>query len=390
MQIHRGAAIATSTPNPNFVPGSGTDAVWGTEEDPAVGPKTCEQEPGAARIELTVLGTRGVNKILLAIAACAWAASGCTAGLQQTVLSPKVEGTYNFSGVDMLAQSPPSWTGQPYTLPIKLAPQGGQVGPMSAVTQLSFGLDLPFLRMVVAPGLNAPALIETLQFDVLYKHPLRIGGEDRWRALIGLSYQSLAAKVAADYVLAVGAPVQVGDALLQNGDEVRYESSESRKGWYATLGAEYEIADWAHLFGQFSARVNQTAERNEDLTITARAGGLDSQGRPTSEDFHVLTDNRFVVTAKQPGVVSANFDLPTLAATIGISFTWPSWKQMRSRGLMAPPAPPRYAPPPPGYKPPPGYSPPPSYPPSAGRAPSAKASPVPSSGALKDAIRPGV
>ena len=46
-----------STPNPKFVPGSGTDVVWGTEEDPAVGPKTCEQEPGATRIELTVLGT---------------------------------------------------------------------------------------------------------------------------------------------------------------------------------------------------------------------------------------------------------------------------------------------------------------------------------------------
>ncbi len=46
------------TPNPKFVPGSGTDVVWGTEEDPAVGPKTCEQEPGATRIELGVLGTR--------------------------------------------------------------------------------------------------------------------------------------------------------------------------------------------------------------------------------------------------------------------------------------------------------------------------------------------
>ena len=40
-----------STPNPKFVPGSGTDVVWGTEEDPAVVAKTCEQEPGVARID---------------------------------------------------------------------------------------------------------------------------------------------------------------------------------------------------------------------------------------------------------------------------------------------------------------------------------------------------
>lgn len=307
---------------------------------------------------------------LFAMAATALLACGCTAGLQQTVLSPKVEGTYNFSGVDMVAQSPPSWTGQPYTLPIKLAAQGGQVGPLSTITQLPLGLDLPFLRLVVSPGLNAPALMDMLQFDVLYKHPLSIGTEDRWRALIGVSYQRLAAKVSADYVLAVGAPVQVGDALLQNGDEVKYESSESRQGWYAALGAEYEIADWAHVFGQVSARISQTSQRDEDLTITARAGGVDSQGRQTSEDFHVLSDNRFTVTAKQPGVVTANFDLPTLAATIGISFTWPSWKQMRTRSLLTPPARP-YAPPPPGHAPPPGYAPPPSYPPAAGRVPSA-------------------
>lgn len=350
------------------------------------------QRPQATRTAaaLPVGQTATWRLAVAAVAAAAlWAGTGCTAGLQQSVMTPKVEGKYNFSGVDMVAQSPPSWSGQPYTLPIKLDPQGGQVGPMSGVTQLAFGVDLPFLRMVVAPGLNAPDLMEMLQFDVLYKHPLRIGGEDRWRALVGLSYQSLAAKVSANYALALGAPVQVGDALLQNGDKVVYESSESRQGWFAALGAEYELADWAHLFGQVTARISQTAQRDEDLTITARDGGVDSQGRQVSEDFHVLSDNRFTVTAKQPGVVTANFDLPTVAATIGISFTWPSWKQVRSRSIFAPP-PPRYGPPPPGYTPTPGYPPPPSYPPAAGRAPSARALPVLSPGALNGPTRPGV
>ena len=46
-----GPVLGTSTPNPKFVPGSGTDVVWGTEKDPAVVAKTCEQEPGVARIE---------------------------------------------------------------------------------------------------------------------------------------------------------------------------------------------------------------------------------------------------------------------------------------------------------------------------------------------------
>ena len=308
-------------------------------------------------------------RTLSAIVVATVAASGCTAGLQQTMVTPKVEGTYNFSGVDMLAQSPPSWTGQPYTLPIKLGAQGGQLGPLRAITQLALGLDLPFLRMVVSPGLNAPERMEMMQFDVLYKHPLNVGGGDRWRALLGISYHSLAAKVSADYVLALGAPVQVDDSLLQNGDQVKYESSESRVGWYGTLGAEYEIADWAHFFGQVSARVSQTAQKDEDLTITARAGGVDSQGRQTSKDFHVLSDNRFVVTAKQSGVVTANFDLPTLAATIGISFTWPSWKQVRTHRLLSPP-PPRTVPPP-AYSPAPSYGPTPSYPPTADRAPRA-------------------
>ena len=31
--------------------------VWGTEKDPTVVAKTCEQEPGVTRIELTALGT---------------------------------------------------------------------------------------------------------------------------------------------------------------------------------------------------------------------------------------------------------------------------------------------------------------------------------------------
>lgn len=299
--------------------------------------------------------------------------AGCTAGLQQTLLSPKVDGKYSFSGVDLLAQSPPSWSGQPYTLPIKLDPQGGQVGPLSSVTQLPLGLDLPFLRLVIAPGLNAPAEMEVFQFDALYKHQLQVSGSDRLKALIGVSYHSLAAKVVADYELGISSPVQIGDAWLQNGDSVRYESSESRQGWFGTVGAEYELADWAHLVAQVSARFSQTGSRQEDLTITARNGGVDSQGRTVSEDFHVLTDDRFVVQAKQRGVVTADFDLPTVAATIGISFTWPSWKQLKSRSLFVPPPPPRYAPAAPGYAPAPAYGPHPTpySPPAGGRAPRA-------------------
>lgn len=310
---------------------------------------------------------------LAAAFAALLSSAGCTAGLQQTLLSPKVDGKYSFSGVDLQAQSPPSWSGQPYTLPIKLDPQGGQVGPLSSVTQLPLGLDLPFLRLVIAPGLSAPAAMEVFQFDALYKHQLQVSGSDRLKALIGVSYHSLAAKVVADYELGISSPVQIGDAWLQNGDSVRYESSESRQGWYGTVGAEYELADWAHLVAQVSARFSQTGSRQEDLTITARNGGVDSQGRTVSEDFHVLTDDRFVVQAKQRGVVTADFDLPTVAATIGITFTWPSWKQLKSRSLFAPPPAPRYAPVAPGYAPAPAYGPHPTpySPPAGGRAPRA-------------------
>jgi hypothetical protein len=48
---------ASSTPNPTFVAGSGTDSVWGTEKDPAGIPKACEKEPGTTRIEFAALGT---------------------------------------------------------------------------------------------------------------------------------------------------------------------------------------------------------------------------------------------------------------------------------------------------------------------------------------------
>ena len=54
--------LATSTPNRKFVPGSRTDVVWGTEKDPAVVAKSREQEPGATRIESTVLATSRIRR----------------------------------------------------------------------------------------------------------------------------------------------------------------------------------------------------------------------------------------------------------------------------------------------------------------------------------------
>ena len=54
--------LGTSTPNPKFVPGSGTDLAWGTDKDPAVVPDACEKDPGGTRIELAALGTSSLPR----------------------------------------------------------------------------------------------------------------------------------------------------------------------------------------------------------------------------------------------------------------------------------------------------------------------------------------
>ena len=96
-EADQGAASATSTPNPKFVAGSGTDLVRGTETDPAVEPKTYEHEPGVTRVELAGLGTshrmmalatRGslaVAVALLGLKAYAWNSSGSVAMLASAV-----------------------------------------------------------------------------------------------------------------------------------------------------------------------------------------------------------------------------------------------------------------------------------------------------------------
>lgn len=292
------------------------------------------------------------------------ALAGCSVGVQQTMLTPKVDGAYTFSGVDLVAKSPPGWSGKAFTLPIKQAPQSGKVGPTGSMTQIPLGLDFPFARLVVAPGLSSQANLDMLQVDALYKHPLATA-DGRLRALAGLSWLNLDAKVQANYVLAGIDPVSIGNATIQSGDAVTYTSKESRSGWYLTGGVEYTLAWWAHAFVQVSARMTQGSSRSEDLVITAKQGGWDSQGRVTSKDFHVLSDANFVVEQKQKGTLSAQFDLPPVMGLIGLSITWPSWDMLKSRSFR--PAPPRPAYPPPGAYPPgtypPGTYPPGTYPP---------------------------
>ncbi len=310
----------------------------------------------------TVLGR--INRAVLPLIALliAGTAAGCSVGLQQTVLMPKVDGTYTFSGVDMLATSPTGWSGKSFTLPVKLAPQAGKVGPTGSMTQIPLGLDFSFARLVVAPGLSSDANLDMLQVDALYKHQLS-GYDGRLRALGGISWLNLDAKVQANYTLAIQDPVSIGNAIIQAGDAVKYTSKESRSGWYATGGVEYTLAWWAHAFVQVSARLTDSSSRSEDLVITATQGGYDTQGRPTSKDFHVLTDANFVVQQKQKGTLQAQFDLPPLMGLVGLSITWPSWDQIKSRSFRAPP--PAYPPSPPPGAYPPGAYPPGAYPPGA-------------------------
>ncbi len=319
-----------------------------------------------------VAGAIGMRRSLVRASTAllvAAAVAGCSVGVQQTVMTPKVDGAYTFSGVDMVATSPPGWSGKAFTLPVKLAPQSGKVGPTGSMTQIPLGLDFPFARLVVAPGLSSEANLDMLQVDALYKHPLA-SGDGRLRALAGISWLNLDAKVEANYKLAIQDPVSIGNAIIQNGDAVKYTSKESRTGWYLTGGAEYTLAWWAHAFVQVSARLTQGSSRSEDLVITATQGGYDSQGRVTSKDFHVLSDANFVVQQNQKGTLSAQFNLPPVMGLIGLSITWPSWDMLKSRSFRPAPPPPPYPPPgayPPGAYPPgaypPGTYPPGTYPP---------------------------
>lgn len=259
------------------------------------------------------------------LAASGFALAGCSIGLQQTLLSPKVNGSYTFSGVDMVATSPPSWSGKPFNLPVKLPAQSGQLGPLGTLTQLPIGLDFPAFRLVVAPGISNVAHLDSWQVDALYKHPLPVRG-NRANALIGLSYFNLDATVTANYQLALDAPVSIGNAVIQNGDSARYAASENHAGWYIAAGVEYALAAWAHVFVQAQGKLAESSGRTEDLVITARNGGYNSKGQMVSQDFHVLSDPNFVVTQKQKGSLSADLKLPSVTALVGVSLTLPVMK----------------------------------------------------------------
>ncbi len=54
--LHQGSCAWPSAANPKSVPGSGTNVVRGTENDPAEVAKTFEQQPGVARSDGSLLG----------------------------------------------------------------------------------------------------------------------------------------------------------------------------------------------------------------------------------------------------------------------------------------------------------------------------------------------
>lgn len=279
-------------------------------------------------------------------AACACvcaAAAGCTMGLQQATIMPPISGSWQFSGVDMTVHPPADRAGKSTPLDVSLNADH-DTATFSSVTQLSFGFDLPWARMVIAPALIGRNDLEFIQLDLLYKHLLPTESRYKWRLLAGFSFLFLNAGVTRSQALTLAQPIALDKMIVRSGDTVTYSNLHTSSAWNATVGIEAEIFEWLHGFLQTSFRISDSNSSNETLTLTVNdSGQVDSNGRSQAATVNLLTDSRFATDVRQAGHVDSSLHVPPFTALLGLSVTWPTFgniKRLFGFRDEQPPAPP--------------------------------------------------
>jgi hypothetical protein len=250
--------------------------------------------------------------------------TGCTLGLQQSMLVPPVQGTWHFSGVDLTAGAEAD-TGEPLAFDVQMPGDSGRIDSVRTATQLMLGLDVPFARASVAVAVDNDPNLDLIEMNLLYKHEL-FGDDPTWQWMGGLTLGILESRVETSQSLVLTDPITVDGLVVRNGDVVRYQAADMRTGFYATFGIERELADWLHIYVQLNALLTESADRGEDLTLTTH----DDSGNE-DQTLHLLTDNRFQVNARESGSMSSTIEMPAFTGLVGISVTWPTFSSLKRR-----------------------------------------------------------
>ena len=237
--------------------------------------------------------------------------AGCAAGVQQTAVLPWVQGTWRTAGSDLVVRDT---TGA--TLPVHLGADHAAIS-MATATQILLALDLPFMRLSMAPSILGRNDLEFIQADMLYKHLVVDQPGRRWWLLGGLGVTILNSGVSVS-----SSPTTAGTFAGKSvtpSDTVNYSLRRDATGAYAAIGAQVEIFGWMHGYAELLLRLTHSEKDYESLTVSA--------GKDT---VNLLASGTGLNVARSlVGAINTDYTVPAVMLAVGVQFNLPSYRTVR-------------------------------------------------------------
>lgn len=236
--------------------------------------------------------------------------NACAVGLQQSVALPFVHGNWTYSGTDAVVSDPVSGG----TLPIHVGAESGQLD-LNTMTQILLALDLPFLRMSMAPALLGRNDIEYIQADFLYKHLMIEQPGRRWWLLAGLGAVILNSGLKT--TLSPTRTATISGQTLTPNDTVNYEARHNASGGYLAVGAQAELTGWLHFYAELLMRFSHSESQSETANIV------------TGQNTLNLLQSSLHWERTKTGVTTADYTTPVVLLAVGVHFSLPSYHLVR-------------------------------------------------------------
>ncbi len=242
------------------------------------------------------------------------ALTGCAVGVQQAMILPWMHGNWMYTGTNFVARDT---TGA--IMPINIAGDYGQVQDIGTVTQILLAMDLPFMRLSMAPALLGNNNLEFIQADMLYKHLILDEPGRRWWLLGGIA--GLILNTGVSYTVHPSQNTTLNGRPVTPDDAIAYQARHDISGLYAAVGAQVELTGWCHGYGELLVRLSRSDTQYESIQLAAgsNGGALDL----TNSTSTVRIDRQ------QQASVTTNYDVPALLVAIGVHFNLPSYHLTR-------------------------------------------------------------